>query len=386
MSYDFDHVPNRRNPNLRNKWTWYPKDVLPMWIADMDFQSPKPIRDALHKALDHGVLGYEIPSKTLLETVAERMDRLYGWKVSAEMVVPLTGVNIGYNVATRTFCTPRKGYLIQTPVYNEFHETQKKTGVIQVEAELAKKIEGNKIRYEVDLDKLEKAAKKASLFLLCHPHNPIGHIYSRQELKRIAEICIENDLIIVSDEIHSELLLGGATFRPTATLSREVANRTITLISASKAFNVPGLFCAFAIIPNKKLREHFKETVFKMGIHVSSSGLFAARVAYAGKCDAWLRDLRRYLTNNRDWLVDAVTQHMPDVRVTVPDATYLAWLDFSALKLKPSPFKFFLKEAKVALSDGGKFGKGNEQFARLNFGTSRKWLEEGFERMRKALK
>ena len=386
MSYDFDHVPNRRNPNLRNKWTWYPKDVLPMWIADMDFQSPKPIRDALHKALDHGVLGYEIPSKTLLETVAERMDRLYGWKVSAEMVVPLTGVNIGYNVATRTFCTPRKGYLIQTPVYNEFHETQKKTGVIQVEAELAKKIEGNKIRYEVDLDMLEKAAKKASLFLLCHPHNPIGHIYSRQELKRIAEICIENDLIIVSDEIHSELLLGGATFRPTATLSREVANRTITLISASKAFNVPGLFCAFAIIPNKKLREHFKETVFNMGIHVSSSGLFAARVAYAGKCDSWLRDLRRYLTNNRDWLVDAVTQHMPDVRVTVPDATYLAWLDFSALKLKPSPFKFFLKEARVALSDGGKFGKGNEQFARLNFGTSRKWLEEGFERMRKALK
>lgn len=386
MPYNFDLIPNRRNPDLLNKWTKYSKDVLPMWIADMDFQSPKPIRDALHKALDHGVLGYELPSQKLLETVAERMDRLYGWKVSPEMIVPLTGVNIGYNVATRTYCTHGKGYLIQTPVYNEFHETQKKTGVIQIEASLAKKTEGNKIRYEVDLDTLGKAAKQASLFLLCHPHNPIGHIYSRQELKRIAEICIENDLIIVSDEIHSELLLGGATFRPTATLSREVANRTITLISASKAFNVPGLFCAFAIIPNKKLREQFNETVFQMGIHVSSLGLFAARVAYAGNCDAWLSDLLRYLTNNRDWLVGAVTQHMPEVQITVPDATYLAWLDFSAWKLKPSPFKFFLKEAKVALSEGGKFGNGNEQFVRLNFGTSRKWLEEGFERMRKSVK
>lgn len=386
MSYNFDYIPNRRNPKLLNKWTWYPKDVLPMWIADMDFQSPKPIRDALHKVLDHGVLGYELPSKKLMETVAERMRGLYGWNVSPEMIVALTGVNIGYNVATRTFCTPRKGYLIQTPVYNEFHETQKRTGAIEVESPLVKIVEGNRIRYEVDFDTFGKAAKKAAIFLLCHPHNPIGHIYSRQELKRIAEICIENDLIIVSDEIHSELLLGGATFQPMATLSREIANRTITLISASKAFNVPGLFCAFAIIPNKSLREQYRETVFKMGIHVSSQGLFAARVAYAGQCDSWLRSLRRYLTDNRDWLVGAVTQHMPEVRTTVPDATYLAWLDFSTLKLKPSPFQFFLKEAKVALSDGGKFGKGSERFVRLNFGTSRNLLEQGLERMRKALK
>lgn len=386
MAYNFDRVPNRRDQNVLNKWTWYPKDVLPMWIADMDFPSPEPIRDAVHKMLNHGVMGYELPSKKLLETVAERMYRLYKWKVSPEMIVALTGVNIGYNVATRTFCTPKKGYLIQTPVYNEFHETEKKTDMMEVESPLMKVIEGNRIRYEVDFDIFSKAAKKADIFLLCHPHNPIGHIYTRQELKRIAEICIENDLIIVSDEIHSELLLGGATFQPIATLSREIANRTITLISASKAFNVPGLFCAFAVIPNKKLREQFKETVFKMGIHVASPGQVAARVAYSGKCDTWLRDLRRYLTDNRNWFVDAVTQRMPEVRVTVPDATYLAWLDFSELKLRPSPYQFFLKQAKVALSDGGKFGKGSEQFVRLNFGTSRKWLEEGLERMRKALK
>ncbi|MEO5887365.1 MAG: PatB family C-S lyase [Anaerolineales bacterium] len=386
MAYNFDRVPNRRDSALLNKWTKFTKDILPMWIADMDFPAPKPVRDALHKVIDHGVLGYELPSMTLLETVAERMHRLYGWNISPEMIVPTTGVNIGYNVAARTFCTPRKGYLVQTPVYNEFHETQKKTGMVEVESPLVKKIEGNKIRYGVDLEAFRKSAKKTALFLLCHPHNPIGHIYSREDLKRIAEICIENNLIIVSDEIHSELLLGGATFQPLATLSREIANRSITLISASKTFNVPGLFCAFAIIPNKKLREQYKETVFKMGIHVASPGQIAARIAYAGKCDDWLRGLRSYLTANRDFLVDTITQHMPGVNVTVPDATYLAWLDFSELKLKPSPYQFFLKEAKVALSDGKKFGKGSEQFVRLNFGTSRKWLEQGLERMRKALK
>ncbi|HKY53954.1 MAG TPA: aminotransferase class I/II-fold pyridoxal phosphate-dependent enzyme, partial [Anaerolineales bacterium] len=327
-----------------------------------------------------------LPSQKLLETVAERMYRLYGWNVSPEMIVPTTGVNIGYNVAARTFCNPHQGYLIQTPVYNEFHETQTKTGMMEIESPLAKKIEGNRIRYEVDFDVFEKAAKKAAIFMLCHPHNPIGHIYSRQELRRMAEVCLENDVIIVSDEIHSELLLGGAIFQPMATLSRQIANHTITLISASKTFNVPGLFCAFAIIPNKKLRERFRETVFRMGIHVASPGQIAARVAYAGKCDTWLRSLRRYLTANRDFLVNEITRYLPEVRLTVPDATYLAWLDFSELKLKPFPYQFFLKEAKVALSDGGKFGKGSEQFVRLNFGTSRKWLEEGLDRMKRALK
>ena len=386
MTYNFDDIPNRRNPNFLNKWTWYPKDVLPMWVADMDFPAPKPILEALHKTLEHGVLGYELVSKKLLETVSKRIYTLYEWNVSPEMIVPLTGVNIGYNVAARTFCTPRKGYLIQTPVYNEFHEAQTKTGMIEVESPLVKKVEGNRISYEIDIDAFRKSARRAAIFLLCHPHNPTGHIYSRQELKGMAEVCIENDLTIVSDEIHSELLLDGATFRPMATLSREIANQTITLISASKTFNVPGLFCAFAIIPNKKVRERYKETVFKMGLHVASPGQVAARIAFAGKCDSWLRALRRYLTANRNFLVDTITQSMPGVRVTVPDATYLAWLDFSEMKLKPSPFQFFLKEAKVALSDGGKFGSGSEQFVRLNFGTSRKYLEEGLERMRKALK
>jgi cystathionine beta-lyase len=202
----------------------------------------------------------------------------------------------------------------------------------------------------------------------------------------MAEICIENDVTIVSDEIHSELLLGGAKFMPMASLSREIAQRTITMISASKAFNVPGLTCAFAIIPDNELRKKFSKIADGMNFEISTMGLAAARVAFSGKADTWLRELRRYLTGNRDFIVEYVEQNLPEIRVTKPDATYLIWLDCSELKLKPSPYNYFLSEAKVAFSDGGKFGEGNEQFVRLNFGTSRKTIEDSLKRISRALK
>lgn len=386
MAYNFDTIPNRRLANGANKWTLYPKDILPMWIADMDFSAPPAVLSALRKFVEHGDMGYQLPSMPLYELVAARMNQLYNWKISPDMIVPISGVNSGYNVAARTFCTYRRGYLIQSPVYNEFHETQKKTGAPQVEAPLAKKVEGNRISYEVDFDVFKRTTKKVNMFLFCNPHNPVGTIYSRAELKRMAEICLENDTLIVSDEIHSELLLDGNRFHPIASLGSDIASRTITLISASKAFNVPGLFCAFAIIPDEELRRRYAETVFRMGIHLGSPGLIAAHVVYSGQCDGWLKELRKYLTDNRNFLVDYVTRYLPMLRITIPRATYLAWLDCSKLELSPTPYEFFRKEARVALSDGGKFGKGSEKFVRLNFGTSRKILKQGLDRMRKALR
>ena len=386
MAYNFDKIPNRRVPGITNKWTLYPDDVIPMWVADMDFSAPPAILKAFEKFVKHGDFGYQLPSTTLYETIAARMDKLYNWKISADMIVTVPGVNSGYNVATRAFCTSRRGYLIQPPVYNEFLETGLKTGVPQLEAPLQEKAEGNRIRYEVDFEAFERAAKKVNLFLSCHPHNPIGRIYSERELMDMAAICSQNDVLIVSDEIHSELLLDGKEFQPTAVMSPDIANRTITLVAASKGFNVPGLLCAFAIIPNEEIRKRYQEMVYKMGLFITGPGLLAARLAYSGVCDAWLKALRKYLTQNRDFLVEYVTKYLPEVRVTVPDATYLAWLDFSALRLEPSPYEFLLRNARVALSDGKKFGQGCEQFARLNFGTSRKVLKEGLERIRKAVK
>jgi len=386
MAYNFDRVPNRRDPNVLNKWTWYPKDVLPMWVADMDFPAPQPIRDELRKVLDQGVLGYELTSKPLKETVAARMDRLYGWKVKPDAVVAITGIVSGFNIAARAFCVPKRGYLVQSPVYNEFHEIKNNISIPQIDSPLAKSVDGNIIKYEIDWDVFKKQVKKAGMFLLCNPHNPLGIIFSREDLSRMAEICIQNNVLIVSDEIHSELLLDGQEFNPIGKLSPEVAKHSITLIAPSKTFNVPGLFCGFAIIPDKELRQTYETMLKQLRVHVNSMGFHAARVAFSGQCDSWLKELRRYLKGNRDFVVDYVTEYMPDVRTTVPEATYLAWLDFTQLNLKKSPFDFFLKKAKVALSDGAIFGEGGKGHLRLNFGTSRKWLEEGLERMRKALK
>ena len=385
MPTNFDRVPNRRNPTRSNKWNYYPKDVLPMWVADMDFPAPPPILKMLHKAVDHGVLGYELPSTTLKETVAARMDKLYRWKVKPEAVVPVTGIVSGFSVAAREFCTPKKGVLIQTPVYNEFHEVKNNVGITQLDAPLVESVYGNILSYEIDWDIFEKQVKKAGMFLLCNPHNPLGIIFSRTDLLKMAEICIRNNVLIVSDEIHSELLLDGNQFTPMAKLSSEIANHTITLIAPSKTFNVPGLFCGFAIIPNKDLRDRYQKEVDHLRLHVSSMGLFAAQTAFSGQCDGWLAELRRYLTANRDFLVEYVTASMPNVRLTLPDATYLGWLDFSAYELKKSPFDFFMKKAKVALSDGKIFGKDKKDYVRLNFGCTRSTLAQALERMKKSL-
>jgi len=383
VTYNFDRVPNRRIPGVLNKWTWYPKDVLPLWVADMDFPTPKPILDELRKAVNQGVLGYELASTTLLETVASRMDRLYGWKVKPEWIVPVTGIVSGFNVAARAFGLPKKGYLVQPPVYNEFHEIKNNVGIPQLNAPFVKKVKGNILRYEIDWDLFKKQAKKVSMFLLCSPHNPLGIVFSRRDLAQMAEICLENNVLIVADEIHSELLLDEKKFTSMAKLSKEIANNTITLIAPSKTFNVPGLFCGFAIIPNKELHDKYVKVVQDLKLHVASLGLHAAQVAFSGQCDEWLKEMRCYLTGNRDFLVHYVTKNMPDVRITIPDATYLAWLDFTQFNLDKSPFEFFLEKAKVALSDGAIFGE--KGHVRLNFGTSRNILKQALNRMEKAL-
>jgi cystathionine beta-lyase len=351
----------------------------------MDFQAPKPILDALHKEVSHGVLGYQLPSKELYESVAARMERLYRWKVEPGTVTAVTGVVTAFNVAARAFGTSKRGLLVQTPVYNEFHAVKANVGIPQINVPMVKSVEGNILRYEIDWDLFEKQAKKAGVFLLCNPHNPLGIIFSRKDLTRMAEICLRHDVLIVSDEIHSELLLDENKFIPIAKLSSEVAKHTVTLIAPSKTFNVPGLFCGFAIIPNKDLREKYVKVVEHLRIHVSSLGLIAARVAFSGTCDPWLADLRHYLTENRNFLLSYVTENMPGVRTTIPQATYLGWLDFTSTPIPGSPFEFFKEKAKVTLSDGKIFGKEGEGHVRINFGTSRRILEQGLEKMRKAL-
>lgn len=395
MPHNFDQIIERRNTNSL-KWNAYPQDVLPLWVADMDFAAPEPILNALRKAVEHGILGYDLP-KGLRELVAARMKTLYDWEIAPESVVSITGLVSGFYAAAQTLCRPGDGYLIQPPVYMPFNDIQKHQGVIRQEAKLEAKLndaaQDNILRYQIRWDSFENAfdsgGSRTKMFLLCNPHNPTGQIYSPEELSRMAETCLKHDTVIVSDEIHSELLLGERKHVPVASLSPEIAQNSITLIAPSKTFNIAGLFCGFAIIPNRELRARYKEQVERMTLHVNGLGYAAAQAAFSGACDDWLMELRAYLKANRDFLVNFLQSELPEIHTTCPEATYLVWLDCSQLiekgKISGSPYEFFLKKAKVALNDGATFGTGGKNFVRLNFGCPRVTLEQALERMKNAL-
>ena len=392
MFYDFDKIIDRRATNSI-KWQKYPQDVLPLWVADMDFAAPDPIRIALQRAVEQAVLGYESPSRELREIVAARMQTLYGWQVSPQAVVATPGVVAGFTAACNAVCTSGQGLLVQPPVYPPFLKVHAAAGLLRQDAPLTVESSGSQLSYSVDFDVFQKAVDSAGtqtgMFLLCNPHNPTGQAYSKEDLTRMADICLKGNMVICSDEIHSELLLDGSKHTPIAALDPEIADRTITLVAPSKTFNVPGLFCGFAIIPNADLLARYTKTVECMAMHVSSLGLVAAQVAFSGDCDEWLAALRIYLAANRDFLVEFVRSGLAGIKTTVSEATYLAWLDCTSLvnsgRITGTPYEFFLRQAKVALNEGREFGPGGEGFVRLNFGCPRCTLAEALGRMKTAL-
>jgi cysteine-S-conjugate beta-lyase len=392
MPYNFDEIIERRTSNSL-KWTQYPADVIPLWVADMDFRTPQPILDALQATLEHGVLGYEFLRRRTQEVVAARMERLYGWQVDPNWIVATPGVVSGFNIAARAVCSAGDGVLIQPPVYHMFYSVYKNIGLTQQAAPFTFAEKDHILYPQLNLDTFSAAFHgnnaKTPIFLFCHPHNPTGQAFTRAELQGMADICLQNDTVIVSDEIHSELILDGPKHIPMATLSPEIADKTITLIAASKTFNVAGLFCGFAIIPNAELREKFKVANDQVTGHVSSLGMIAAEIAFSGACDDWLVSTLTYLKSNRDFMAEYLVENFPDLRFTVPNATYLALLDFGEYvksgRISGSPFEFFLQEAKVAFTDGKLFGEGCDNYVRLNFACPRSTLEEGLERMRQAV-
>lgn len=386
MAYNFDAVIERRNSSHSAKWTRYAEDVLPMWVADMDFLSPREVIDALRQKVEHGVFGYEWPSDQLSELLCERMEKRYGWKISPDMIVYLPGLVSGLNVVCRAVGEPGDGVLMQTPVYPPFLSAPANHGLTADKAELVLVPHGRTFHYEIDFASFEKAiSPRTKLFMLCHPHNPIGHEWTRNELTRMAEVAAKHNLVICSDEIHCELMLDGTPHVPMAAIAPEVADRTVTLMAPSKTFNLAGLGCSFAIVPNHDLREKVKKAEMGIVPHVNSMGSLAAEAAFRHG-DEWLSELLTYLTANRDAMVRFVEEHLHGIRTTVPDSTYLAWLDCREMELEgQTAFDFFMNEAKVAFNDGATFGKGGEGFVRLNFGTPRAVMMEGLQRMLAAI-
>jgi cystathionine beta-lyase len=384
MTYNFDQPIERRGTESY-KWNDYDPDVLPLWVADMDFASPEPVIRALQERVAHGVFGYGRPMRELYDVICERMHRLYQWNVTHDQLVFLPGLVTGLNVVSRAIGQPGDGVLVQTPVYPPFLKAPLNHGRMLDVAELAISREGRLLRYEIDYDGFEAAVTpRTRLFILCNPHNPIGRCYTREELTQMAEICLRHNLVICSDEIHCDLLLDSAGHIPLATLSPEIADHCITLMAPSKTFNIAGLKCSVAIVSNPDLRRRLTFVAESMALRVNVLAYAAALAAYRDGAE-WLAELRRYLMANRDFLVNYTLEHLPSLYTTIPEATYLAWFDCRKAGIGDNPFQFFLKQARVALNDGIHFGEGGEGFVRLNFGCTRATLTQALDRMRAAL-
>ena len=378
MNYDFDRVIERRGTDS-NKWQKYGDDVIPLWVADMDFVSAEPIRKALHHRIDHGIFGYTRPTMELRTVIRERLKKLYQWEIAEEDVVFLPSLVTGLNVAYQAFSHAGDGVLVQPPVYFHFVHDPVLHGRLIDDPPLVQKGD----RYEIDFDDFEKAiTRRTKVFLFCNPHNPVGRVYTLKELEKVAEICLRHRVILCSDEIHCDLLYPGYRHLPIAKIGPEVAGQTVTLMAPSKTFNVPGLGCSFAIISNPSLRRDFCRAMEGIVPHVNLFGYVAAQAAYEHG-GPWLDALLAYLRGNRD-LVDREIRSLPGLSVAHVEATYLAWIDARGLGLD-NPQRFFLDKARVALNDGEAFGAGGEGFVRLNFACPRSTLAEALERMRKAV-
>ena len=382
MQLDFDRVIDRR-PTESSKWHKYPPDVLPLWVADMDFRSPEPVIRALRGRVEHGVFGYGVEQSEFYEVFLDRLQTRYGWRVSPEAILVIPGVIPGFNLAARALTAAGDGLLLQTPVYPPIGRVPDNVGLTSDEMQLDLQPDG---RYAIDFERFEAAiGERTRMFLLCNPHNPVGRVFRRDELERMAEVCLRRGLLICADEVHCELTFSGQRHVPIASLDAEVAARTITLMAPSKSFNLPGLKCAVAIIPNASLREKFVAAQLDLVRAVNVLGYTAALAAYRDG-QPWLDALLRYLEANRDFVVEYARSKLPGVRAAPPEATYLAWLDCREADLPDGdPYTFFLDKARVALNDGKTFGRGGAGFVRLNFACPRATLAEGLDRMRHAL-
>ena len=381
MVYDFDRLIDRRETDSV-KWRQYGDGVLPMWVADMDFRSPEPVIQALAERVAHGVFGYGIEPEELRALLVERLERLYGWRVTPEAIVFLPGVVIGFRLACRAVAAPGDGVLVQTPVYPPILQAWRDTGLSRREMELTREADGH---YSIDLEAFERAIDaRTRIFILCNPHNPVGRVFREDELTRMAEICLRHGVTICSDEIHGDLIYAGYRHRPIASLAPEIAEHTVTLMAPSKTFNIAGLHCAFAVVPNPALRERLCAAQAGLVGHPNILDYTAAMAAYRHGQD-WLDAVLAYLKGNRDAVVEYVRTRLPGIGVGVPEGTYLAWLDCRAAGIPGSPQKFFLERARVAMNEGAEFGSGGEGFVRLNFGCPRSLLIEALERMEAAL-
>jgi len=395
MKYEFDNVVDRRGTGShkwdRNLEFFGNEDVIPMWVADMDFPCPEPVVRAIQERAKHPIYGYSFPTESLYDAIIDRLYRYYGWRIKREWIVFTSGVVDGFYTAVESLTRPGDEVIIQPPVYYPFAQCIRLAGVTVVKNPL--RFIGK--RYEMDYEGLASLFEVQTTFpqkmprikalLLCSPHNPVGRVWSTTELAKMADICVKNECVIISDEIHCDLLLGDAKHTVTATLSPEIEQNTITFMAASKTFNLAGLQTGFAVVPNNRLRRALIETRARRG----SGNLFGyvALEAAFRYGDEYLKQLREYLTGNVRFMSDFIKERIPELKVIEPEGTYLVWVDFRALGMDHIQLQKFIRfKAGLALDDGYLFGEEGAGFERFNVACPRSVLEEALYRLEKAVK
>lgn len=377
MAIDFDAVIDRSGTDSSKYNKYRDTGVLPLWVADMDFRSPEPVIEALVARMRHGVFGYTGAPDELVELIVQRLARWYDWHIEAEDLVFMPGVVAGLNLACRGLSAPGEAVITAVPIYPPFMSAPKYSDreLVKVPAIYE---DGN---WDFPLAGLDDAAAgDAKLFLLCNPYNPVGRALTRGELESIVDICKSRDIVICSDEIHCDLIFDERKHIPTATISRDAADITVTLMAPSKTFNLAGFGGSFAVIQNPDLRQRFKRATRGIIPNVNISAWVSMLAAYKHG-EEWYRALMDYLTGNRDYLYESFNS-LPGIRMNRVEATYLAWLDVSALRLDNPPA--FFESAGIGMSEGYRFD--DDRFMRLNFGCSRRLLEEAVARFERALK
>lgn len=386
MKYDFNEVVNRENTNclqydMREKY-FGAEDVIPMWVADMDFKILPVIYKAIKERLDHGIFGYTFRSDSFYNAIIKWLKLRHGWAVKKEWIEFTPGVVPALNMAVLSYTRPGDKVIVQQPVYYPFFTAIRNHNRILVNNPL--KLRNG--RYYMDYEDLKsKIDDRVKMIILCNPHNPTGNVWTREELTELAEICLRNKILIISDEIHSDLIFDGHKHTPLSSLNKEIAKNTVTLISASKTFNLAGLSTSAVISSNDKLLQKFSKTLDH--IHVAQGNIFgniAIETAYNYGHD-WLEQLLIYLQNNVNYLIKYLTDNIPQIKPVKPEATYLVWLDCKKLGMDKSQLKrFFIEKAKLGLSDGPIFGEEGTGFQRMNIACPQQKLKTALERLNKA--
>lgn len=391
MKYNFDEIIDRTGTES-SKWNkdvlsdlFGEGDLLPFWVADMDFKVAEPILQALRKRVDHGIFGYSVRPDSYYQAIIDWTSRRFGWDIKKEWIEYTPGIVPAINYLIQALLIPGDKVLIQQPVYYPFKNAIENNGCIAV----VNQLNYNGEFYQIDFDDFREKAKDhdVKMFILCSPHNPVSRVWTEEELRKLGEICLENDVIIISDEIHNDLVYSGYKHYMLGSLSEDLAKISITCTAPSKTFNLAGMQASNVIIPNGEIMTKFRKQLERNNIGMQSPLSIAAVEAAYNEGEEWLEELLKYLEGNIEFLKGYLAEHLPKAKLVRPQVTYLGWIDCRAYESDGKKLEeMVIRKGKVAFDGGTWFGAGGDGFLRINYACPRSLLEEGLNRLVKALK